>query len=60
MTGPSTYLQCCGFDGGVLSSIRQHLKKSNFTNFESLRDALNKSVIYNYYNNYLLNIHNVL
>ena len=60
MTGPSTYLQCCEFDGGVLSSIRQHLKKNNFTNFESLRDALNKSVIYNYNNNNLLNIHNFL
>lgn len=40
MEGPSTYQQCQDFDNGVLSSIRHHLKKNNFYNFDSLLDAL--------------------
>lgn len=42
MEGPSTYQECQGFDTGVLSSIRYHLKKRKFHNFEGLLDALSK------------------
>ena len=40
MEGPSAYQQCQELDTGVLSSIRHHLKKNNFYNFDSLLDAL--------------------
>ena len=37
---PSVYLQCGRFDKGVLSSIRNKLKKEKFTNFEALLNGL--------------------
>ncbi len=40
MVGPSTYQECQGVDRGVLTSIRHHLKRNNFYNFEGLLDAL--------------------
>ncbi len=40
MVGPTTYEECQGFDAGVLTSIRHHLKRNNFYNFEGLLDAL--------------------
>ena len=38
--GPSTYQQCQGFDTRMLVSIRHHLKKDKFCNFDGLLDAL--------------------
>ena len=40
MEGPSTYQQCGGFDSGILTSVRHHLKKCHFYNFDELLDAL--------------------
>lgn len=40
MVGPTTYQECEGFDAGVLASIRHHLKKNNFYNFDGLLDAM--------------------
>lgn len=37
---PSVYLQCWRFDKGVLSSIRNKLKKEKFTGFEALLNGL--------------------
>ena len=39
LRGKSTYEQCGGFDAGLLSSIRNHLKKSKFYNIEGLLGA---------------------
>ena len=39
MTGPSAFLQCSHFDRGILSTIRQHLKKHHYTDFSALLDA---------------------
>ena len=38
--GPTTFEECQGFNTGVLASIRHHLKKHNFYNFEGLLAAL--------------------
>ena len=51
--GPSIYLLCKEFDKGVLSSIRHHLKKHNYCDFDYLLDGLKKlstvsSIVYRY------------
>ena len=43
MTGPSVFLSCSSWDNGLLTTIRQHLKKNNFTNFDALKDALRQT-----------------
>ena len=43
MTGPSVFLSCSFWDNGLLTTIRQHLKKNNFTNFDALKDALRQT-----------------
>ena len=40
MTGPSVYL--LEWHHGILASIRHHLKKNRFTNFEPLKEAFAK------------------
>ena len=39
MTGPSAFLESRSYDRGILSTIRQHLKKNSFTGFPGLLDA---------------------
>lgn len=38
--GPNTYSECTSLDRGVLASVRNHLKKYKFNNFECFLEAL--------------------
>ena len=44
-TGPSVYLEYGQFDKGIMASIRNHLKKHNYFDFDYLLDALNKQSV---------------